>query len=70
MIHRIPENSYRNYIDTILPYNMVTLGYKSWRAKSWPIAKIVKGKTVADASSEPCINSVKVASKIEVMLHA
>jgi hypothetical protein len=41
MIHRIPENSYRNYIDTILPYNMVTLGYRSWRAKSWPIAKIV-----------------------------
>jgi ubiquinone/menaquinone biosynthesis C-methylase UbiE len=55
------ENRYRDYVETIRSYNAIAKGYKFWRARPWPITRVVKGRAVLDAGSGPCINGVEVA---------
>jgi ubiquinone/menaquinone biosynthesis C-methylase UbiE len=58
---RLLDRGYRDYFETIQSYNIIAEGYRFWRAKPWPITKVVRGRTVLDAGSGPCVNGVEVA---------
>jgi ubiquinone/menaquinone biosynthesis C-methylase UbiE len=53
----------RDYLETIRSYNSIAKGYRFWRAKPWPITRVVKGKVILDAGSGPCINGAEAATR-------
>jgi len=61
MKFRVPEKWYRDYVETMYSYNAIAEGYKFWRARPWPITRVVKGRVVLDAGSGPCTNGAEVA---------
>jgi len=53
----------RDYLETIRSYNSIAEGYRFWRARPWPITRVVKGKVILDAGSGPCVNGAEAAKR-------
>ncbi len=41
-------------------YDEIAEGYVHWRARAWPIVKLVRGRRISDLGSGPCVNGAEV----------
>lgn len=53
----------KNDLDIINVYEEIAKGYIHWRAKAWPIVKLVRGKRISDLGSGPCINGADIVRR-------
>ena len=52
--------SLKNKVDIISVYDEIAEGYVHWRARAWPIVKLVKGRRISDLGSGSCVNGAEV----------
>ncbi|MCD6428346.1 MAG: class I SAM-dependent methyltransferase [Desulfurococcales archaeon] len=44
-------------------YDEIAEGYVHWRARAWPIVKLVRGRKISDLGSGPCTNGAEVVGR-------
>ena len=44
-------------------YDEIAEGYVHWRARAWPVVKLVRGRRISDLGSGPCVNGAEVVGK-------
>jgi len=59
-VRRVPLE---NDLDIISVYEEIAEGYIHWRARAWPIIRLVRGKRISDLGSGPCINGADMVRR-------
>ena len=44
-------------------YDEIAEGYVHWRARAWPVVKLIRGRRISDLGSGPCVNGAEVAGR-------
>ena len=57
------HNPSEDIVTTIRSYDAIAHGYMFWRQRPWRIVDVVRGETILDIGSGPCVNGAYAALK-------
>ncbi|OYT51700.1 MAG: hypothetical protein B6U73_01350 [Desulfurococcales archaeon ex4484_204] len=60
--HNLITEILRRFYDLEASYEYIALSYAFLRSRPWPITALLKGETVLDVGSGPCVNGLSLAA--------